>query len=128
MVLILIASALVAMLITRDDVDITILRTQGMIYQALPDGYTGNLYTARMFNKTHEDIVLGMNTASGQGEIQILGKQPVVKKESYAIITFLIKKKTNTIDKRKTDINIDFYVDDKKITTKKTTFIGPMGL
>ena len=124
--LLAIASALFIMLATRDAVDITILRTQGMIYQSLPNGYIGNLYSARMFNKTHKDIEVSLRIPEEEGSIEIIGKKPLITKESYTVITFLVKKKTNQIKKRKADIEIEVRAEGKKLSTKKTTFIGPI--
>jgi cytochrome c oxidase accessory protein FixG len=124
--LLAIASALFIMLATRDAVDITILRTQGMIYQSLPNGYIGNLYSARMFNKTHKDIEVNLSIPEEEGSIEVIGKKPLITKESYTIITFLVKKKTNHIKKRKSDIEIEVRAEGKKLSTKKTTFIGPI--
>lgn len=125
-VLLLILSALIAMLSTRDAVDVTILRTQGMIYQELPGGYIGNLYSARMFNKTHRDIKVDLVYEGNDGSIEILGKQPLIEKESYSVITFLVKRKSALIKKRKTDLRIHVKAEGKEITQKKTTFIGPI--
>lgn len=125
-VLLLIVSALVLMLATREEVDITILRTQGLVYQQLPNGYIGNLYTARMFNKTHKEIAVSLNIPDEEGLIEILGKQPTIDKESYAVITFLVKKKAEQIHKRKTDIHLSVHANGKKMSSKETTFIGPM--
>lgn len=124
--LLAIASALFIMLATRDAVDITILRTQGMIYQSLPNGYIGNLYSARMFNKTHKDIEVSLSIPEEDGSIEVIGKKPQITKESYTVITFLVKKKTNQIKKRKSDIEIEVRAEGKKLSTKKTTFIGPI--
>jgi cytochrome c oxidase accessory protein FixG len=125
-VLLLILSALIAMLSTRDAVDVTILRTQGMIYQELPGGYISNLYSARMFNKTHRDIKVELVYEGNDGSIEILGKQPLIEQESYAVITFLVKRKSTLIKKRKTDLTIHVKAEGKEITQKKTTFIGPI--
>jgi cytochrome c oxidase accessory protein FixG len=124
--LLAIASALFIMLATRDALDITILRTQGMIYQSLPNGYIGNLYSARMFNKTHKDIEVSLSIPEEDGSIEVIGKKPLITKESYTVITFLVKKKTNQIKKRKSDIEIEVRSEGKKLSTKKTTFIGPI--
>jgi len=121
-----IASALFIMLATRDIVDITILRTQGMIYQSLPNGYIGNLYSARMFNKTHKDIEVRLSIPEEEGSIEVIGKKPLITKESYTVITFLVKKKANLIKKRKSDVEIEVRAEGKKLSTKKTTFIGPI--
>jgi cytochrome c oxidase accessory protein FixG len=124
--LFVIASALFIMLATRDAVDITILRTQGMIYQTLPDGYIGNLYSARMFNKTHQDIEVSLSIPVAEGSIEIIGKKPLIAKESYTVITFLVKKKANLIKKRKSEVEIEVRAAGKKLSTKETTFIGPI--
>lgn len=124
--LLAIASALFIMLATRDAVDVTILRTQGMIYQTLPDGYIGNLYSARMFNKTHQDIEVSLSIPTAEGTIEIIGKKPLITKESYTVITFLVKKKANLIKKRKSEVEIEVRIAGKKLSTKETTFIGPI--
>jgi cytochrome c oxidase accessory protein FixG len=125
-VLLLILSALIAMLSTRDAIDVTILRTQGMIYQELPGGYIGNLYSARMFNKTHRDIKVDLQYEGSDGIIEVIGKQPLIEKENYAVITFLIKRKSDAVKKRRTDLTIHVKAEGKQIATKKTTFIGPI--
>jgi cytochrome c oxidase accessory protein FixG len=125
-VLLLIVSALVVMLATRDSVDITILRTQGMIYQQLPGGYIGNLYSARMFNKTHRDILVELSIPAEEGIIQIIGKQPLIEKENYTVITFLVRRKNEKITQRKSNLTIEIRAEGKKIATQKTTFIGPI--
>lgn len=125
-VLLLIVSALVSLLATRDDVDVTILRTQGMVYQKLPGDYIGNLYSARMFNKTHKDINIKLSIPSEDGKIEIIGAPPVVGKENYAVVVFLIKKKAQLIRKRNSTILIQVQPEGKKLITKKTSFIGPV--
>lgn len=125
-VLLIIFSALVALLVTRDDVDVTILRTQGMVYQKMPGGYIGNLYSARMFNKTHEDININLSIPSQDGEIEIIGAPPVVGKENYAVVVFLIKKKAKLITKRNSTILIQVQPEGQPSITKKTSFIGPV--
>ena len=125
-VLLLIISALVFLLATRDDVDVTILRTQGMVYQKMPGGYIGNLYSARMFNKTHKDIKINLSIPSEDGTIEIIGAPPVIGKENYAVVVFLIKKKATLITKRNTTILIQVQPEGKQSITKKTSFIGPI--
>ncbi|MFN5422323.1 MAG: cytochrome c oxidase accessory protein CcoG [bacterium] len=122
----LIVVALVSMLITRDEIDVTILRTQGMLYQQLPDGKIGNLYTARMFNKTHRDIEVQLSIPESEGTIEVIGKSAILTKESYKIVTFIVKKDPARIKKRNTNINIELIAEGKQLTTKKTSFIGPV--
>ncbi|MGL6269889.1 MAG: cytochrome c oxidase accessory protein CcoG, partial [Chitinophagaceae bacterium] len=125
-VLLALISALGFMLASRDDVDITILRTSGSVYQTLPDGRIGNIYNAKLANKTHKDIPLTMTLENIKGEIEIIGKEILVEKEGYKNATFIIKVYPTEIKKRRTPINISIYQNNKKIRTLSTTFIGPM--
>jgi cytochrome c oxidase accessory protein FixG len=119
-------TALGFMLASRDDVDVTLLRTSGSVYQTLPDGRIGNIYNAKMANKTHEDIPLTLKLENINGEIEVIGKDILVEKEGYKNATFIIKVDTKEIKNRRTPINISIYQANKKIRTISTTFIGPM--
>lgn len=125
-VLLLIFSVLITLLATRNDVDVTILRTQGMVYQRMPGGFIGNLYSARMFNKTQEDIKVNLVIPQEDGAIEIIGNPPIIKKESYTVVMFIIRKKGNLIKKRNSTIAVEIKPEGKKSITKKTSFIGPV--
>ena len=125
-VLLALVSALGFMLASRDDVDVTILRTSGSVYQTLPDGKIGNIYNAKLANKTHEDIPLTLKLENIQGEIEVIGKNILVEKEGYKNATFIIKVDPKEIKNRRTPINISIYQNNQKIRTVSTTFIGPM--
>lgn len=125
-VLLLLVTSLGFMLASRDDVDITILRTAGSVYQALPDGRIGNVYNAKMANKTHKDIPLTLQLEDIKGEIEVVGKDIIAPKEDYKITTFIIKVDPAEIKKRKTPIKLGVYQDGKKIRTVGTTFMGPV--
>jgi hypothetical protein len=79
-----------------------------------------------MFNKTHKDIKINLSIPSQDGSIEIIGAPPVVAKENYAVVVFLIKKKASLIQKRNSTILIEVQPEGKKSITKKTSFIGPV--
>jgi cytochrome c oxidase accessory protein FixG len=124
-VLLLLVTALGFMLVSRDDVDVTILRTAGSVYQTLPDGRIGNVYNAKLANKTHKDIPLTLQLENIKGEIEIVGKEIIAPKEDYKIVTFILKVDPAEIKQRKTPINFGVYQDGKKIRTASSTFMGP---
>ena len=124
-VLVLLTSALVVMLVTRDDVDARILRTAGQMYQSLPDGRVANLYNIKLVNKTRREIPVTMKLESIKGEIEIVQKDLKVPKESYFQTSFFIKIDRSLVVKRKTPVILGVYEGDKKIETIKTTFLGP---
>jgi hypothetical protein len=79
-----------------------------------------------MFKKTHKDIKIKLSIPSQDGSIEIIGAPPVVAKENYAVVVFLIKKKASLIKKRNSTIQIQVQPEGQQSITKKTSFIGPV--
>ena len=124
-VLILLTSALVVMLVTRDDVDARVLRTAGQMFQTMPDGRISNLYNIKLVNKTRKEIPVTMRLENMKGEITVVQKDMVVPKESHFQTSFFVKIERQLVVKRKTPIVLGIYQGDKKIETINTTFLGP---
>jgi cytochrome c oxidase accessory protein FixG len=125
-VLCLLLSLLVFLLVSRTDLDVTLMRTAGMIYTTLPDGRIGNLYNLKLTNKTHKDIPFSLKLENMQGEIEYVGSgNLLVKKEEYSQLQFFVKLKKEDITNWKTELKIGMYEDQKKIKTIKAKFIGP---
>ncbi len=125
MVLLILTSVLVLMLVTRDDVDARILRTAGQMYQTLPDGRLSNLYNIKLTNKTRRDIPLTLKLESPAGEIEVVGNDMTVPKESFFQTPFFVRIEKKYIQKRKTPIVLGVYQEGKRIKKVKTTFLGP---
>jgi cytochrome c oxidase accessory protein FixG len=125
-VLSLLLSLLVFLLVSRNDLDATLMRTAGMTYTSLPDGRVGNLYNLKLANKTHKDIPFTLQLENLQGEIEIVGSSNLlVKKEDYSHLQFFVKLSRNDIKGWKTPLRIGMYENGKKIKTVKASFIGP---
>jgi cytochrome c oxidase accessory protein FixG len=124
-VLMLLTTALVVMLVTRDDVDARVLRTAGQMYQVLPDGNVSNLYNIKLVNKTRKEIPVMMKLENMKGEVTVVGNSIVVPKESHFQASFFVKIERANIRKRKTPIVIGIYQGDNKIETINITFLGP---
>ena len=122
-VLILLTSALVVMLVTRDDVDARVLRTAGQMFQTMPDGRISNLYNIKLVNKTRKEIPVTMRLENMKGEITVVQKDMVVPKESHFQTSFFVKIERQLVVKRKTPIVLGVYQGDKKIETINTTFL-----
>ena len=124
-VLSLLISILAFMLATRDDVDVTILRASGAMYQELPDGRLANIYNIKMANKTRKEISIVLKLENIKGEIQIVGDSFNVASEGYRTQPFIIKVKPEDLKQRKNPVEIGVYEGNKKLKTAETTFIGP---
>lgn len=125
-VLILLLSLLAFLLISRTDLDATLMRTAGMTYTTLPDGRISNLYNLKLVNKTHKDIAFTLKLENLNGEIALVGSGELrVKQEDYSNLQFLVKLNPGEIQNWKTTVKIGMYEKDKKLKTITAKFIGP---
>jgi len=125
-VLILLLSLLAFLLVSRTDLDVTLMRTSGMSYTTLPDGRLGNLYNLKLANKTHKDIEFKLKLENLPGEIELVGSGGLkVKKEDYTHLQFFVKLNKADVTNWKTEVKIGMYAAGKKIKTITAKFIGP---
>jgi len=125
MVIVVLLGVLGWFIYQRKDVDVTVMRTGGMLYQEQPGHYISNIYNADIINKTNK-----------QQDIQLVADDPAVKikyiqapgtldKESSTKVIFFLMVPQNRIHAAKTDITLNIVEHGKVLNTIKTTFIGP---
>jgi cytochrome c oxidase accessory protein FixG len=124
-ILVLLVAFLAYLLISRKDVDATILRTQGQIFQEQPDGRISNMFTVKLANKTRRDIPMTLKLVNMKGEIEIVGNNLTVPAESYFQSPNFVKVDKSQVTKRKMKLLIAVYEGNKKLETAETTFLGP---
>lgn len=125
-VLLLLVGVLVTLLVTRSDVDATILRAGGQLFQERDSTHVSNLYTVKVINKTRVDLPITFRIENGDGTIEMVGKPLAVGKESKGETTFFIVRDRQKIVERKTNMKISVWSGDQKLQTVKTTFLGPV--
>ena len=114
------------LLMTRKDIDATIMRTPGMLYQERGTDSISNLYNITMINKTIKAEQIQIRLDDGNGKVEIIGKPYIsVEKEGQGSGSFFVVLPNTRIHSRKTEIKMDLYTGDEKIVTLKTNFLGP---
>jgi cytochrome c oxidase accessory protein FixG len=91
LVLVLLTGVLVGLMVTRSNVEATVLRTPGMLYQKADDGRITNLYNISVINKTNEEIPLTLRLLSPQGELMMAGGDMVLPQQGIAEGVFVAK-------------------------------------
>jgi len=113
------------LLLTRKDVDATIMRAPGMLYQERGADSLSNLYTIKVANKTVNEVHLTIKLEGGNGNIETIGKPYVlVAKEGQGAGSFFVVLPKSGIMGRKTSIQLGLYDGDRKISVMKTNFLG----
>lgn len=125
-VLLVLVGLLVALLATRKDIQTTIMRAQGMLFQEQPNNQLSNLYNIKLVNKTRKTIPvqLKLETEGLHGEIKQVGNAIEVMPESVGDGVFFVYLDKADLKTRKTKIEIGVYSGGKKIDKVTTSFMS----
>jgi cytochrome c oxidase accessory protein FixG len=122
----LVVCVLSVLLATRKDIDATIMRTPGILYQERGADSISNLYNIKLVNKTVHPQQILVKLEDGNGIVEIVGKTFIpVEKEGQGAGSFFVVLPKKRIHNRKTEIKMGLYSGDEKITDIKTNFLGP---
>ncbi len=125
-VLFILLGALITLLAIRTDVEATILRTPGMLFQELPNQKVSNLYNIKVVNKTFKNLPIEIKIVEPQGSIQWIGKNfTELKEQDIAEGEFFVILDQKDITKSKTKIKIQIISQGKILGEEETNFIGP---
>jgi cytochrome c oxidase accessory protein FixG len=125
-VLLVVLGGLLGFLVfTRSDVQTTLLRAPGTLFQQMPDGHYSNLYTVRVLNKTSRQIPIQLKLESPPGDLEVMGSELVVPPEQHAETSVLVDLAPRTLQPGTTPLVVGVYANGKRIETLKTSFLGP---
>ena len=126
--LILLLIILGVLLITRKEIDATIMRTPGMLYQERGTDSISNLFNIKIANKTTKQVPLRLQLEGMGGQIEIIGGHNTIgiKDGGQGTGSFFVVLPANIIHERKLMIKIGLYDGDQKIDVLKTNFLGPI--
>lgn len=117
---------LTVLVVRRAEVETTILRTPGILFQRNTDGTISNLYNYKIVNKSRRDIQLSFRLDAPQGRIRLVGNQPRVRKGASAEGVFFVDIDSTKVTVHEVKTVIGVMEETKLIETVKTTFIGPI--
>ena len=124
-----ILAALIALffylLFTRSDVQTTLLRAPGALYQQMPNGKVSNLYVVKLVNKTHRDIPVQLRLENIQGTLRVMGQELVVPAEKLIEASVLIELDPATAAGGNKNLELGVYHGERRLEKLKTVFIGP---
>ena len=126
-VLLILVGILIGMLFLRNDVEATILRLPGQLYQHKENNIISNVYTYKVINKTTEDIEqVRFKILSHKGEIKLVSREEFnITKQGLAEGTLFIEMPSSIVKKDNINIEIGVFSNGKLIETTKTNFLGP---
>ncbi len=126
-VLFVLVAVLAALIVTRKDIQTTIMRAQGMLYQEQPNNQISNIYNIKLINKTRNTIPvqLKLENPDIHGEIKMVGNPLLVHPEAVGDGVFFVYVDKADLHNRKNSIAIGVYTGERKIDVVKTNFMAP---
>lgn len=125
MVLVFLVVSTALLIMTRNSIEVTILRTPGVLYQETDEGKISNLYNIKIINKSSNPTTLQLKLKSPPGLIKMVGGDLIVAKNNLAQSAFLVELDKRTIRFVNTPIYIEVYLGEELLEQIKTSFIGP---
>jgi cytochrome c oxidase accessory protein FixG len=110
---------------TRCDVETTVLRAPGALFQQMPDGKFSNLYTVKVVNKTTRPMPIELRLESPAGNLQVMGGDILVAPGRLAETSVLVELAKQQVPAGHAALSIGVYSGAKKLNAIKTTFMGP---
>jgi len=125
-VLVLILGLLGSLLAMRTEVETSILRTPGMLYQDQGDNKVSNLYNIKIINKTNNAMPIHLELLDGKGNIKMVGNEELqVSSQGVVESALFLIYDRSTIEQMKTPVTIGVYSGDELIEEVDTYFLGP---
>ncbi|MEQ9117106.1 MAG: cytochrome c oxidase accessory protein CcoG [Fulvivirga sp.] len=129
-VLLLLISVLITALATRSEIDVTILKVPGQLYQKTDDGQITNLYNVQFINKTFEPTEVSLRVLSlDQAEISKVGGGNLkIEANSLAEGVYFIKIPSENIKSAKTSVTVGVFNGEELVDEIDTKFLGPVSI
>lgn len=123
-VLLLVMLVFSSLVYKRQDVETTVLRASGIMYQLNDDGTVSNLYNAELINKTNKNISFKFRTTDTTDRIKFIQFPEALAKEGTVHLTFFLIKKQSSLKEYKSDVMFEVVADGKVISTASTSFFS----
>jgi cytochrome c oxidase accessory protein FixG len=116
----------IAMLFLRNDVDATVLRLPGQLFEH-KGAVISNIYTYKVINKTASDYTnVHFKLANLKGQVKLVGNQKFkIGKEGTVQGTLFIEINPTELEGEKTKVILEIYEGNRLIENTTTNFLGP---
>jgi cytochrome c oxidase accessory protein FixG len=125
-VLLLLGGFLSVLLASRRDVDTSLLRSPGSLYQVQPDGHVSNLYLLKVVNKTAREVPVELRLEQpAEGRITIAGGSAVAPPRELQQSAAIVAIPPEALKSGRQQAVVGVYSGGRRIQTIKTNFVAP---
>ncbi len=113
------------LLANRSDIEASVLRTPGLIYQEQPDNKLSNLYNIKLVNKTFDEIPIILKLDKKEAELKLTKTDIVVPPQGVYEEDFFIILPKDKISPGNRTLTVQIFSRERLIDEFKTTFLAP---
>ncbi len=125
-VLILLLALISYFIFGRNDIETTILRTPGTLYQESGNDMISNLYSYKIVNKTFSEIPIRLETDFDEARIKMVGGDiVVVPEQQVGEGAFFIEIPRANLHSDNVFLQVSIVSGDNELERVRTRFIGP---
>lgn len=125
-VITILMSALCYFIFSRKDMDITIMRSAGMLYQEQPHGFISNIYNADITNKGNFSRTITLKAEDPDIKIQYIQAPTIITKGNDIKTVFFVLIPGSKLHSFKTEVRLQLISGNKVIQTVTTEFVAPI--
>lgn len=123
-VLFLVIIVFSSLIYKREDIETTVLRASGTLFQERKNQETSNLYNAQLINKTNRDMKFQLKSKDLNDKIEFIQDAGVLPKEGSTQVTFFLIRKNKTIKEYKSEAVFEVLVNGKVVSEASTSFFA----
>ncbi|MBZ0111809.1 MAG: cytochrome c oxidase accessory protein CcoG [Thermoanaerobaculia bacterium] len=123
--LLILASFLTFLLVSRTDVHATFLRNPGTLSQTLPSGDVANFYTVRVMNKTSDPLEVELRLIDHEGSVTLPGGHLMVAGREITERPAIVTLPPGTVHSRENKISVGVYSEGELLESFDTNFFAP---
>ncbi|GAB2949954.1 cytochrome c oxidase accessory protein CcoG [Hymenobacter coalescens] len=126
-VLLLLVGVMAGLLLTRSNVEATVLRTPGQLFQKTERGSITNLYNISVINKTNRAMPLELRVLEpADGSVKVVGQSGLkLPAQGMTEAVFFAELPKSALTKTSSKIRIGVYSGGQLITEEQTKFLAP---
>jgi len=110
----------------RGNMEASILRTPGMLFQETEGGFITNLYNVKVINKSNKELNLTFKLIEHKGSVEMVGTDILhVEKGASNQQAFFIKIHQDDLSTKKTEVVVGVYENGVLLEEDETNFLGP---
>jgi cytochrome c oxidase accessory protein FixG len=124
-VLVLLLTVLITLMVNRADIETSIFRTPGVMYQEIAGDQIRNLYSLKIINKTFEPMPITLRLKDHPGTITMVGGDISLPAQGLAEQAFFVDIPVSALHSAHEELIISVMAGSKLVEEVKTKFLGP---